>query len=150
MKKPQPLPLMPKDGLVFTQNNAILLVTTSAYSDCLQIADLAIAMAGTATEQFVGLGKLAIAIPGNGPQFTPAFAEAQTRLLGESLILVTHPDEVAGAIQSTLKDTAAVQLIAANGRRRMGGAGAAARIANCLRAKMLEITDERKGTIYPL
>ena len=138
MKKPQPLPLMPKDGLVFTQNNAILLLTTSVYSDCLQTADLAIAMAGTATEQFVGLGKLAIAIPGNGPQFTPAFAEAQTRLLGPSLILVTHPDEVAGTIQSTLKDTAAVELIAANGRRRMGGAGAAARIANCLRAKMLE------------
>jgi len=39
-------------------------------------------MAGTATEQFVGLGKPAIAIPGIGPQFTAAFAEAQSRHLG--------------------------------------------------------------------
>ena len=56
-------------------------------------------MAGTATEQFVGLGKPAIAIPGNGPQFTPAFAEAQSRLLGGSLILVKRPSQVGAAVE---------------------------------------------------
>jgi uncharacterized protein (TIGR03492 family) len=89
-------------------------------------------MAGTATEQFVGLGKPAIAIPGNGPQFTPAFAEAQTRLLGPSLILVEHPDKVASVVQQLFRDPDWLQLIGENGRQRMGEPGAADRIANCL------------------
>ncbi|MGK7875449.1 MAG: lipid-A-disaccharide synthase-related protein [Xenococcaceae cyanobacterium] len=125
-------PICDPKALAFTQKNATLLLTQNAYKDCLLAADLAIAMAGTATEQFVGLGKPAIAIPGSGPQFTYAFAEAQTRLLGPSLILVKHSKEVAGAIQSLLRDPDQLQLIAENGQRRMGSAGAAARIAHCL------------------
>jgi uncharacterized protein (TIGR03492 family) len=93
---------------------------------------MAIAMAGTATEQFVGLGKPAITFPGIGPQFTYAFAEAQTRLLGSSLILVDRPSQVADAVQSLLRDPDRLQLIAENGLRRMGKPGAARRIAACL------------------
>ncbi len=89
-------------------------------------------MAGTATEQFVGLGKPAIGIPGNGPQFTPAFAEAYTRLLGPSFILVDRPTRVADVVQSLLRDPDRLQLIAKNGRHRLGEPGAASRIAKCL------------------
>ena len=35
-------------------------------------------MAGTATEQAIGLGKPVIQIEGKGPQFTKTFAEAKT------------------------------------------------------------------------
>ena len=94
-------------------------------------------MAGTATEQFVGLGKPAIIIPGEGPQFTEVFAEAQTRLLGCSVILVEQPQQVASIIQSLLQDAERLQAIAENGRRRMGASGAAARIANCLQKNLL-------------
>ena len=80
--------------MTFKQRNAYLLLTQQAYNDCLHLGDFAIAMAGTATEQFIGLGKPAIAIPGNGPQYNPAFAEAQSRHLGSSLILVEQPAEV--------------------------------------------------------
>jgi uncharacterized protein (TIGR03492 family) len=80
----------------------------------------------------VGLGKPAIAIPGQGPQFTPAFAEAQTRLLGPSLSLVEQPDKVASVVQQLLRDPDWLQLIAENGYQRMGEPGAAQRIANCL------------------
>lgn len=45
-------------------------------------ADLVLASAGTAAEQAVGLGKPVLQVCGSGPQFTPAFAEAQRRLLG--------------------------------------------------------------------
>ena len=93
-------------------------------------------MAGTATEQFIGLGKPAIIIPGNGPQFTPAFAEAQTRLLGASVTLVEQPTQVARAMQSLLSDPDQLQTIAENGRRRMGDPGAARRIATCLLKQM--------------
>jgi uncharacterized protein (TIGR03492 family) len=119
-------------ALTFEYKNARLILSQHAYNDCLQLADMAIAMAGTATEQFVGLGKPAITFPGIGPQFTYAFAEAQTRLLGPSLILVEQPSQVADAVQSLLRDPDRLQLIAENGLRRMGKPGAARRIAACL------------------
>jgi uncharacterized protein (TIGR03492 family) len=119
-------------ALTFTKKNATLILTQDDYNLCLLKGDCCIAMAGTATEQFVGLGKPAIAIPGKGPQFTPAFAEAQTRLLGPSLVLVEQPDRVAGVVRQLLHDPDRLQLIAENGSRRMGQPGAAGRIANCL------------------
>ncbi|MGL5063350.1 MAG: lipid-A-disaccharide synthase-related protein [Microcoleus sp.] len=118
--------------LTFVRGKATMILSHNSFKDYVSQADLAIAMAGTATEQFVGLGKPAIAIPGNGPQFTSAFAEAQSRLLGPSLILVNHPAEVVGKIQSLLREPDRLQLIAENGLRRMGKPGAAARIAECL------------------
>lgn len=128
----QELPMGDSGALTFRQQNACLILTQNAYQDCLQLADLAIAMAGTATEQFVGLGKPVITFPGVGPQFTPAFAEAQTRLLGPSLILVQHPSQVADAVKSLLCDPDRLHLIAENGTKRMGQTGAARRIAACV------------------
>ncbi|PSB23587.1 lipid-A-disaccharide synthase-related protein [Stenomitos frigidus] len=109
-----------------------LVLAQRRFAECLHRADVAIAMAGTATEQFIGLGKPAIIIPGKGPQFTPGFAEAQTRLLGASVMLVKEPDRAAAVIQSLLQNPDALQTIAENGRRRMGAPGAANRIAQCL------------------
>ncbi|MGE5658012.1 MAG: lipid-A-disaccharide synthase-related protein [Actinomycetota bacterium] len=123
--------------LTFTQRKATLVLTQHHFNDCLQQGDFAIAMAGTATEQFVGLGKPAIAIPGSGPQFTPAFAEAQSRLLGPSLILVERSAQVAEAIQTLLRDPDRLQLISDNGKRRIGKPGAAGRIA----AHLIELFD---------
>jgi uncharacterized protein (TIGR03492 family) len=48
----------------------------------LRSSDLLLAMAGTATEQAVGLGKPVLQLVGPGPQFTEGFADAQRRLLG--------------------------------------------------------------------
>lgn len=117
---------------IFTHRNSTLILTQNAFAECLQAGDLAIAMAGTATEQFVGLGKPAIAIPGTGPQFTPAFAEAQSRLLGPSLILVQQPQQIATVVQQLLCDPDRLHLIEENGQRRMGFPGAARRIAASL------------------
>ncbi|SRR5579883_1387246 len=114
------------------QRSTLILAPHHRFAECLHRADVAISMSGTATEQFVGLGKPAMIIPGKGPQFTPAFAEAQTRLLGPSVTLVKTHDRVAAAIQSLLQNPDALQIIAENGRRRLGPPGAAKRIANCL------------------
>lgn len=116
------------------EQQATLVLASDRYAEFLHRADFAIAMAGTATEQFVGLGKPAIVIPGNGPQFTPAFAEAQTRLLGVSVSRVEAPIQVTAAIQRLLNDPERLHLIAKNGERRMGEPGAADRIARCLLA----------------
>ena len=118
--------------VTFSQLHATLVLTQSGFNDCLHQADFAIAMAGTATEQFAGLGKPVIALPGKGPQFTAAFAEAQTRLLGPSVTLVHQPTAVVRAVQSLLQNPDRLQLIAENGRTRLGQPGAARRIAECL------------------
>ena len=47
-------------------------------------------MAGTATEQAIGLAKPVIQIEGKGPQFTKSFAEAQRRLLGRYVFCATN------------------------------------------------------------
>lgn len=111
---------------------ATLVLSTERFAEFAQRADMAIALAGTATEQFIGLGKPAITLAGEGPQFTSRFAEAQTRLLGPSVTLVHHPNQVAAAVQGLLQNPDRLQIIAENGRKRMGIPGAADRIAQGL------------------
>lgn len=118
--------------LIFSQEKATLILTNQAFNDCLALGNIAIAMAGTATEQFVGLGKPAIAIPGEGPQFTPTFANNQQRLLGRSLIIVENPTEIPEILRSLLLNSEQLKLIAENGKRRLGQPGASRRIAQYL------------------
>ncbi|VXD13060.1 lipid-A-disaccharide synthase-related protein [Planktothrix paucivesiculata] len=118
--------------LIFSQEKARLILTNQAFNDCLALGNIAIAMAGTATEQFVGLGKPAIAIPGEGPQFTRTFANNQQRLLGRSLIIVENPIEIPEILRSLLSNSDQLKLIAENGKRRLGQPGASRRIAEYL------------------
>ena len=113
---------------VFSLGTAHLFIVQKAFSDALHRAEAAVAMAGTATEQFVGLGKPAVTFAGAGPQFTWAFAEAQSRLLGPSIHLVEGPKAVPDAIDSLLQSSAQT-LYRQNGELRMGRPGASARIA---------------------
>ncbi len=126
---------------IFRIGSATLCLTQSAFSQCLCRADLAIAMTGTGTEQFVGLGKPAVILPGLGPQFTPAFAEAQTRLLGCSTILVQQPVQVPDVIEVLLQDRSQLEKIRENGRRRMGQPGASQRIAKILQEHLVYPVD---------
>jgi uncharacterized protein (TIGR03492 family) len=125
---------------IFTSANGRLVLTQTDYADCLQVADAAIALAGTATEQIVGLGKPAFTIPGSGPQFTPTFAKLQTRLLGPSVILVPEAAAVGSAVVNVLADATRLEAIQHNGPRRMGTAGAAAAIADHLSQTLLTST----------
>jgi uncharacterized protein (TIGR03492 family) len=119
-------------GKTWTKNQTTLHLCMDRYSDCLAWGEIALAMAGTATEQFVGQGKPAIILPGSGPQFTQLFAERQRDLLGESVVLVAEPIEVGRAVVAILADEPRRQSIARNGQLRMGKPGAAASIAEHL------------------
>lgn len=124
-------------ALAFIYNHKIsCILSQNAYSKCLGLANVAIAMSGTATEQFAGLGKPAIIIPGEGPQFTPRFAQNQTRLLGCSVILVPQLQQVGQNLKAILSDPDRWQEIDANGKRRMGKPGAALRIARLALEKL--------------
>lgn len=125
-------PIADQTAIYYQRDHATMIISTQAYQQCMHLGDCAIAMAGTATEQFISLGKPAFIIPGKGPQFTPAFAEAQTRLLGESISLVPQAQAVGVEIDRLLKQPDRLQLIAKNGLLRMGTPGAAQRIADCL------------------
>ena len=127
------IPIHDPQVIGFQKDNAKLFLSQHAYGDCLNISDLAIAMAGTATEQFVGLGKPVFSLPGEGPQFTSKFAKRQTYLLGQSVILVNNIGEIGKELKSVLNSPEKRQAIAENGKKRLGKPGAAARIANCLR-----------------
>ena len=125
------------DRIFLQKQTATLCLTQNSYGLCLQQADLAIAMSGTATEQFAGLGKPAVIMPGNGPQCTYAFIEAQTRLLGCSVTLVANPQDVGKVVFSLLNDQQKLQKISDNGKTRMGTPGASRRIALKLRETLL-------------
>lgn len=119
----------------FRVKGVTLLLVTDAYSDCLDQAEIAIATAGTATEQFVGLGKPAITLPGKGPQFTHSFATVQAKMLGPSVQMVSTPEEIGPAVAKIISDPDRLQLIYQNGRQRMGEPGAGSAIAQ----KILQI-----------
>jgi uncharacterized protein (TIGR03492 family) len=131
-----------EDGTALTylhDHKARLIISQNAYADCLALADLGIALAGTATEQLVGLGKPVITFAGAGPQFTPWFAQAQTRLLGESVLLVASPGAVPEAVRRLIAFPDLWQAIATNGKKRLGPSGAAQRIARCLEEKLFSV-----------
>lgn len=122
----------------YSRYSGFLQLSQTSYGDYLQFADLAIAMAGTATEQFAGLGKPIISLPGRGPQFTAQFAEAQTRLLGASVTLCRYPGEVGLEIKKLISDPDRLHIIGQNGRKRLGEPGAADRIAQQLCSLLIQ------------
>ncbi|MEG4571919.1 lipid-A-disaccharide synthase-related protein [Microcoleus sp. N3A4] len=110
---------------------------SDAFADILQQSSLVIGMTGTAVEQAAGLGKPVITIPGNGPSFTYRFAEAQNRLLGDSVqVIGTQPansdiiKEAALTVDRTLQDDRYLASCVNNGLERMGQAGGSIKIAN--------------------
>ncbi len=118
-------------------------VYRDSFAKVLQSSDVLLSMAGTATEQAVGLGKPVIQLQGYGPQFTDAFAEAQRRLLGPTIFCA------AGKVgeENNLKNTGSLifELLERSQHdlslqrdcrevalRRLGPAGGARRIATAI------------------
>ncbi len=96
----------PQNTLQLVCNNRRITLHRNAFITVLQSSDLLLCMAGTATEQAVGLAKPVLQLPGKGPQFTPAFAEAQRRLLGPTVFCASgEPGE-----NESLCNTAALSL----------------------------------------
>ncbi|MDB9423488.1 lipid-A-disaccharide synthase-related protein [Microcystis aeruginosa CS-564/01] len=125
------------------KNGALLYCYRDAFADILHHCDACLAMAGTAVEQAVGLGKPVLQIPGFGPQFTYPFAEAQMRLLGESVITIgKKPTEVnlfknaAVKIVDILADSRYLHRCLENGKIRVGESGGSRNIAEEIYMKL--------------
>ena len=120
-------------------------VRRGSFQAVLQHSDLVIGMAGTAVEQAVGLAKPVLQLPGQGPQFTTAFAEAQRRLLGPTVFCA----EGESGSEKNLQDSAAMvsvllerarhdpelkQQCRTEGTRRLGHEGGGRRMASAITA----------------
>ena len=79
-----------KENLVMKYKSIVVYFRWNSFEEILFNSDLVLSMAGTATEQAVGLNKPVIQIEGYGPQFTKSFAEAQRRLLGKYIFCITQ------------------------------------------------------------
>jgi uncharacterized protein (TIGR03492 family) len=117
-------------------STVVIHTSASAFADILGQAQLVIGMAGTAIEQAVGLGKPVITLPGEGPQFTYRFAEAQLRLLGPSIQLLTEPldspafvQQLTQSVDRALNDAQYRHQCVLNGQERMGDSGGGMAIA---------------------
>ena len=104
-------------------------------------SELVISMAGTATEQAIGLAKPVIQIEGKGPQFTKSFAEAQRRLLGRYIFCATNyknkKDQINQTIDLIIKiiyliklDNKFLNSCLDNANQRIGGSNACIKIVN--------------------
>ncbi|MBD2676474.1 MULTISPECIES: lipid-A-disaccharide synthase-related protein [Nostoc] len=119
---------------------------SDAFSDIVYYSNLVIGMAGLAVDLAVAIGKPIIQIPGEGPQFTYAFAEAQTRLLGINAQTIgtgpATPDTLKQAARrtvETLQDADYLAKCQKNGPERFGPPGASERIARFVLTSLGEI-----------
>ena len=105
-----------------------------AFGDLLSLADLVVGMSGTACEQAVGLGKPVITYPRNRQM--ARFLRDQKKLLGTSLFLMAYDhDLIAEFIEKLIDDESRLQRLAEAGKKRLGNAGGASKIARYLESE---------------
>ena len=114
-----------------------LLVGPGCFAAWAGWAELALAAAGTATEQAVGLGIPALSLPGPGPQFKRGFAERQSRLLGGAVAVCRSPEQLRDRLGLLLQDPSLRGQLAAIGRRRMGPPGGSEALAQLVAGRLL-------------
>jgi len=105
-------------------------VIKGAFIDILRNSALVISLAGTATEQAVGLGIPVISFVGSGAQTTKRRLLGQRKLLGKSFKLIHYnPENIADEIEKILMDKELREEMGKSGRKRMGALGGARNIA---------------------
>lgn len=118
---------------------ANVLCFSDRFNDIVCHTTLVLGMAGLAVDQAMAIGKPILQIPGAGPQFTYAFAEAQERLLGLSVKTIGIKPATSAILQEAaqyavkiIQDKDYLNACIANGQERFGPFGASYRIANVI------------------
>jgi uncharacterized protein (TIGR03492 family) len=134
-----------ENGVLEREGARAINVRRGAFRAVLQHSDLVIGMAGTAIEQAVGLAKPVLQVPGQGPQFTAAFAEAQRRLLGPTVFCANGESGSREALERTAelamalierarRDPGLQKQCQMEAKRRLGDAGGGLRMAAAIDA----------------
>ncbi|MGA0198264.1 MAG: hypothetical protein ACO3NK_03915, partial [Prochlorotrichaceae cyanobacterium] len=129
-----------------------VLCYSDRFNDILHECTLVVGMAGLAVDQAVALGKPVLQIPGEGPQFTYRFAEAQNRLLGVSAQTIgtaTADDPIlqaaADCLWKTVNDRPYLAQAASNGKERLGSLGGSYRMAEAIVAQLNQQHQQQKS-----
>ena len=131
--------------LAWQRDHLLLLWGPGRFEAWLSWAELGLATAGTAMEQLVGRGVPALSLPGPGPQFTPAFARRQSRLLGGAVIPCLSTQQFRQELKGLLGNPHQGRVLGRRGQRRMGPQGGSGAIARLVRQRLLL----PHGTINP-
>jgi len=116
-----------------SDGGAFVKIIRGRFGDVVHSSQVIIGLAGMANEQAVGLGKPVVSFPGRGPQITKKFLYIQRLLLGEAISIVDrNAKSVAKEVCSLLVDPHRLNNMAKIGRERMGGPGAAKRVAELI------------------
>lgn len=99
------------DSKQYPTNLLNLTVSSGMFREWLPISDLALSLAGTATEQAVAAGLPVFTFPGEGPQFTKRFALKQKRLLADGIFFSHNSDFASQAIIAYLNNLVSGQTI---------------------------------------
>ena len=132
-----------RDGRLERQGSPAVRVRRGAFQAVLQQSDLVVSMAGTAAEQAIGLAKPVLQLPGQGPQFTASFAEAQRRLLGPTVFCAPgdsgSQDNLSASAQMALQllerihhDLDFQRQCHTEAKRRLGSSGGGLRMASAI------------------
>jgi len=127
------------------RGRVLLLVASGTFERWASWGEVGLAMAGTATEQLVGLGIPALSLPGPGPQFKRSFASRQSRLLGGAVRVCPTPKALARELARLLAEPGTRATLGRVGRRRMGEAGGSERLAAVLERELLDQNLPRGG-----
>ena len=102
-----------------------------AFVDILKGSSLVISLAGTATEQAVGLGIPVVSFRGTGAQTTKRRLVGQKKLLSKAFRLVEYiPETIVDEIEKILDNESLKGEMKIEGLKRMGPGGGAGRIAD--------------------
>jgi len=116
-----------------SDRGALIKVIRGRFGDVVHSSQVIIGLAGMANEQAVGLGKPVVSFPGRGPQITKKFLYIQHMLLGGAISIVDrNAESVAKEVCSLLTDPHRLNDMAKIGKERMGGFGAAKRVAKLI------------------
>lgn len=108
-----------------------------AFSAILHRGRVAIGTAGTANEQAAGMGIPVVGFPTQGPQYLPANALRQQRLLGAALHLVeARPEVIAAEVRRLSVDGPLREAARRDGLERNGPPGALPQIAREIRSAL--------------
>lgn len=114
-------------------------IVEGRFADVLNSSEVIIGLSGMGNEQAVGLGKPVVSFPTKGPQITKRFLHIQQLILGEAISIVepkaeTVAEEVAVILSHPEKREEALRV----GKKRMGGPGAAAQVADLIKKELGE------------
>jgi len=117
----------------------IIKIIRGKFGDLVSHSQVIIGLSGMGNEQAVGLGKPVVSFPGRGPQVTEKFLRIQRTLLGGAIYIVDRNGEaVADEVCSLLlKSPRQLREIVKMGKERMGGFGAAERVAKLIKKEIL-------------